>query len=169
MDFKRLLTDSDAEIEGVWVKVYGDVELLLARHNNAQMQNLLFDKMLPFRDEIAQDDVDYTALIKVQDEVLAETVFLGFKNIEFEGEPVKDTPKDRVWLLREFPEFRTLVVEKASQRTHFSKAKLNKTVGNSSSSSSGGSTTGSTRSGSKRSKKRVMKSKPSANGQLSPS
>lgn len=116
MEINRLKTDSDKELDGVWVELGDGAEVLVARMGNptcAKRFSQLTSKASRGRSVLSED-----AQTKVLIEVVAETVFLDFKGLTEDGKALKNSQGQRVKLLS-IRDFRDWIIELASDMDHY--------------------------------------------------
>lgn len=108
--FAKYATDESLENNGTWREIGGGAEVLVARAGNKQYGKLLTKlveqhrKVLDVADEVADAKSD-----DIMVEVLAKTILLGWKNIEFKGKAL-DYSLDNAKTLLKVKDFRRVVV-----------------------------------------------------------
>ncbi len=147
MDLAKLQTDAEKENDGVWVELQPGVRVKLARWNNAKFQNVQFKKMLPYRNTMAGGEIEFGIVEKITIECTAETVLLDWDGIEWDGEPLESSLANRLRVLTDVPDFRSMIVNLASQREYFMAKAEQDIAGNSPGSSNGTVSTASTKVG----------------------
>src|SRR5690554_1250966 len=110
MDVKKLKTDTDAEVSGVWVPIDDETELLIARLGNPRYRDAMARKGRPYRTAARNNTLPEDILTKILIEAIAETVLLGWKNFKEDGVELEYSPATAKRLLEDYPDFRDLVV-----------------------------------------------------------
>ena len=87
-DINQIMTDVKKENEGVWTEFAIGIELLIARARNPKYQECLRNKTENVRVDLRKEDFDEKEFADILLQVRAETVLLGWKNIEEDGQPV---------------------------------------------------------------------------------
>ena len=122
--------DATAEVEGVWENIGGDAELLIAAWENPAQTKALraIPRALRRRVEAGRltPDEDHALMCRI----VAETILLGWKNIQFKGKDIKYSREAAEKVLREVPRFYSLVLELAQEEGRFLEAELEKKVKN---------------------------------------
>lgn len=119
MDLKKAFaTDEQKEIEGVWIEIGENAELLIARAGNPKYNKLLEKLQKPHRAAIARDRLPINVARKMIIEVLAETVLLDWKNIEYDGH-LEYSKENALMLLTKLKDFRELVSDLAREEANF--------------------------------------------------
>jgi len=87
-DINSIKTDSNKEIEGVWVDFELGIKLKIARARNPKYTELLRQLLDPLRVDIRNDKVAVDDFNNILLEVRARTVLLDWKNIEENGKSI---------------------------------------------------------------------------------
>jgi len=87
-DINSIKTDSNKEIEGVWVDFELGIKLKIARARNPKYTELLRQLLDPLRVDIRNDKVAVDDFNNILLEVRAKTVLLDWKNIEENGKSI---------------------------------------------------------------------------------
>lgn len=107
--FKEFATDTCKEEEGTWVGIGGGAELLLARAGNKAYGKMLAKEYEKHKRELELKNETSDKLSEdIMIDVLAKTVLLGWKGIEFQGKPL-DYSVANAKLLLGLKDFRKLV------------------------------------------------------------
>ena len=108
--FDEFAVDAEKATKGVWQKLYGDAEFLLAAADNPEAEALRLELMRQFRPAmVAGGRVANGALLEIECQVLSKTVLLGWKNVTENGEEVEATQENRYKMLRKYDKLRGLV------------------------------------------------------------
>lgn len=108
--FASYATNETSETEGVWVEI-GDAKFLIARSGNPKYSkklSKLYDrnrKLLEMKDEAA-DALSEKLMISV----LAETILLGWENVQFKGATLAYSDENAQMLLK-FKDFRKQIAQ----------------------------------------------------------
>lgn len=107
--FKEFATDTVKEEDGVWVGIGGGAELLLARAGNKAYGKMLAKEYEKHKHELElKNEVSDKLSEEIMIDVLAKTVLLGWKGIEFKGKPLEYSVANGKQLLA-LKDFRKLV------------------------------------------------------------
>lgn len=121
MDLSQFETDRQLEADGVWVDI-GDedgTQLLIARIGNPNFNRLLRNRMKPHRNLLQRDALPIETQEKILNEVMSETILLGWKNLKYKGKKVNFSTDRALELISEIPDFRELVMEVANSMETF--------------------------------------------------
>lgn len=133
LDLEAFLMDEKGEKDGVYHQIAEDVELLVARHQNVNYIEMLAKWYKANRVMIDAALLSDNAADGKMCEVLARTIWLGWRGELRIGSVVqKDDAETRKKLLQKLPELRRRVVE-LSQLTEAYRLEELETVGESSS------------------------------------
>lgn len=97
--FKTYAVDEAREESGAWMEL-GDAELLIARGNNPRFTKL-FSRLVKQHKRVLDsrnDEADKLAQ-RLHVQALAETVLLGWKNLQYQGEEITYSPENAIKLL----------------------------------------------------------------------
>lgn len=120
--FAKYATDESLENNGTWREIGGGAELLVARAGNKAYAKLLTKlveqnrKVLDLGDDVADAKSD-----EIMVEVLAKTVLLGWKGVQFKGKDLEHS-FDNAKMLLKIKDFRRVVVG-LSEEIDFFRAK----------------------------------------------
>lgn len=108
--FKTFATDTTKETEGIWVDI-GDAQFLVARAGNqkyAKKLSKLFERnqKLLERKDAAADKLSEKLMV----EVLAETILLDWKNVQYEGKDLAYSRESAEMLLN-IKDFRKQIMQ----------------------------------------------------------
>lgn len=108
--FAKYATDESLENNGTWREIGGGAELLIGRSGNKQYAKLLTKLVEQSRKVLdLGDDVADAKSEEIMTEVLAKTVLLGWKDVEFKGKKLEYST-DNAKMLLKVKDFRRLVV-----------------------------------------------------------
>jgi len=112
MKISKLKTDSDLEVNGVWVDIGDGAEILVARIENPRYKERLRTLGKQYRHTMTRGMLP----IEVQEELLyqtaSETILLDWKGItDDDGKNIKYSQKKAYELLKEVRDFRDIVFE----------------------------------------------------------
>lgn len=97
--FAAFATNTVAETEGVWVDI-GDSKFLVARSGNTAYTKLLTKLYERNRKALELKDDNADALNEsLMNEVLAQTILLGWQNVQFKGEELQYNQENAIMLL----------------------------------------------------------------------
>lgn len=141
---KSFATDKEAELDGRWFSMGDGCELLIARSNNKNAEDLAVRLLAPHRPALRAGRTKPIAneLEKIGIRVLAEAVLLDWKELYIGDEKVKYNVDNAVRVLTEYPDFRTEVEKIAEDMENFRAEVLEESAGNSEGGSGGSSSTG---------------------------
>jgi len=108
--FKTFATDTTKETDGIWVDI-GDAQFLVARAGNqkyAKKLSKLFERnqKLLERKDAAADKLSEKLMV----EVLAETILLDWKNVQYEGKDLAYSRESAEMLLN-IKDFRKQIMQ----------------------------------------------------------
>lgn len=117
--FKSFATDETAELEGKWIKLGDEAEILVARAGNKRYSKLLTqeyqkNKRLLDKKDDAAEELSVTIMV----DAMARTLLVGWKNLSFKGTPLAYSV-DNAKLLLSVKDFRELVLGHASAAETF--------------------------------------------------
>jgi len=140
MDFRHMYGfDKDKAEDGVWVDLGLDDG---SRVRIGKIGRMAYGKSLDRYGRKYQKIVRLGQSIPLEDatkmiiQVYADTVVLDWENIRIDGKPLPYTRDNAVWLLTEFPDFRTFVEAHANDNELFQDQDFDADSKNSSTSSS---------------------------------
>lgn len=117
MKISDFQTSKELEEKGTWVNVEGTpdgTQFLVARIGSDTFDNLLAKKLKPFKRLVQKDKMKKSQQNAIMNEVIVETVLLGWKNLfDDDGNEVAFSKEKALELLK-LKDFRELVVEIAS-------------------------------------------------------
>lgn len=88
--FNTFATDLNAEVEGVWFSLSKTASVKLARASNDRFNAALRKAMEKFQPELeGNDEATAAASDKIMIDLMAETILLDWKGLQFKG---KDVP-----------------------------------------------------------------------------
>ncbi len=117
-DLNKFRVDAKKSAEGVWTPWLEDIELLIARQGNPKFQEFIqAERSQPKRKMTERDEADWA---------YANTILLGWKNVEIDGKKVPYSPKKAFELLQdpELADFRLFVIVNAQASERFRKEAL---------------------------------------------
>lgn len=127
MDISNFVTDAEAETQGRWVDCGDGLHLQVARTGNPEYRKVLNRLMRPHRRRVGSLPEDLAEQIQV--ELMAETVLLGWKGLEENGQAVEFN-RTNVLRMLAIRDFRDLVWEIASEKETFRAVQLEEALGN---------------------------------------
>lgn len=107
--FAQFATDETKEEDGVWVELSDDAAILVARSGNKKYSKMIareYEKNKKILD--GKNDVADAKSEEIMIEVLAKTILLGWRNIQFKGEELPYSLENAKMLLK-VKDFRKLV------------------------------------------------------------
>lgn len=117
--FATYATDNKLETEGVVISLSKGGSIRVARENNDNYLARIVEESEANRAILDVGGVAATELDKrVTTQILAETVFLGFTNLDYQGVPQEDTVENRIKFLN-IKDFRARVMAEARKRTNY--------------------------------------------------
>lgn len=125
--FKQFGTDAEMEKSGIWLQ-YGKTEdgrpirikIARAGGSNQKYLKVLDIKTKPIRRQIQNDMIDLSTSDAIMMEVFAETVVLGWENVEDkDGAPIPFTKENVVALFKELPDLFADVRDQATKSALF--------------------------------------------------
>lgn len=120
MDLKKMFAvDEQKENNGVWLEIGEGASLLIARTGNEHYNKLLEKLQKPHRAAIARNKLSNEVAKTIMIELVAKTVLLGWKNIEYGGEKLEYSYENAKMLLTELKDFRELVSDLAREEANF--------------------------------------------------
>lgn len=133
MDLSNFKTDPVKELEGIWVPIDAETELLIARFNNKNFTNMQARLLSPFQ-RAGKGKVGITD--EKADEILntciAHTILLGWKNLKLDDEEVEYSQSKAFDLLSDptLKDFRNIVVLESQEMDHYREQQIVEQVGN---------------------------------------
>lgn len=121
MDLSTFETDRQLEVDGVWVDI-GDedgTQLLIARIGNPNYNRLIRARLKPHKNLLQRDAMPIEMQEKILNEVLAETVLLGWKNLMYKGKKINYSSARALEMINNISDFRELVMELANSMETF--------------------------------------------------
>lgn len=121
MDLSTFETDRQLEVDGVWVDI-GDedeTQLLIARIGNPNYNRLIRARLKPHKNLLQRDALPMEMQEKILNEVIAETVLLGWKNLKYKGKKINYSSDRALEMLNNISDFRELVMEIANSMETF--------------------------------------------------
>lgn len=119
MDLKKFKTDKNLEIEGVWFNIDETCRLCVARFGNDRFKELMSKKARPYKQSIRNDTLPEALYDKLLVDAMAETILLGWENLEENGQPVPYSVENAKRLLTEYKDFRDLVSNFSNEAAAF--------------------------------------------------
>lgn len=117
--FKMFATDRDKEEGGTEVKIGPDTYITVARSNNRKFAKQLSKRVEENREILDSGTEEADQLSdEIMREVLADTILLGWRNLDYKGKPIKYTRENAIELLK-MPDFMDFVMKHAKQVDHF--------------------------------------------------
>jgi len=117
--FATYATDEVAEVEGRWVPLSKTAKVLVARTGNPNyikaLRQRMKDNQIDPEDNSEENEKLVTGLIV---ETMAETILLGWKDIEYKGQKLEYSKKNAVTLL-EVKDFRKRISDIADKAESF--------------------------------------------------
>lgn len=112
MDLKQFDFDPAKDLDGVWQSV-GDSQFLVARDGNPNFESVRQRKVAEHRDALLKGD---EAAAKLYEQILiescAETILLGWKNVQFRGKDLPYSQEAALEMLKMYG-FRNIIVRMA--------------------------------------------------------
>lgn len=125
MDLNRKYGVDEALAAGTWVDVDKDgTKLLIAALPNPKYNRALEPHRQRYR--ALDEDIPET----IYEQVIAETVLLGWEKVEDEGMEIEATPANRLKMLQRYPQFKALVLRQATLVTNFQRKALEAEIKN---------------------------------------
>lgn len=128
MDLRKAFgTDSRLETEGVDIHLGGGAYVTIARAggSNARYESAMRRHLAPHQKALALDALDEKTAAEIMSAAYAETVVLGWRGIELDGEPVPFSVDTAKRLFRELPEFWRVVRDEAGKFANFRAQEVN--------------------------------------------
>ena len=108
--FAAFATDEKLEVEGHWFNLSKTARVRVARSGNPQYIKLLRKKLDENRIDLdSQGDEANEVAEKLMINVLADTILLGWEDIQFQGKPMEYSPMN-ARLLLQMKDFRKKIV-----------------------------------------------------------
>ena len=118
--FDRYATDENLEVEGVEVPLGDGAFIKVARADNERFNKMLVEVLEANAEKLdTLPEAESKKLDRqLYNEVLAETVLLGWKGMHYQGKPMKYSKANAIKLL-EHRDFKKEVLQQAARRQHF--------------------------------------------------
>lgn len=116
---KQYGTDARLEAEGVWVDLGEGARIKVARAGNPANRKMLQRMMEKHRVTLRSRNLPEDVLERITIQVMAETILLGWENIEERGEPVPFSVENAERLLGAYRDFRDQVAALAADMALF--------------------------------------------------
>lgn len=118
MDIKKTFgVDKTKETEGVWKKLGGEAEVLVARKGNPHYSKILQRLMKPYRQMIRTMPDDLAEDIMI--DAMIQGILLGWKGIKEDGKDIEYNKSNAKRLLKEYPEFRSAIDQLSTELEDF--------------------------------------------------
>lgn len=143
MKISSFKVDEGLEITGVWRDIGDKARLLIARDNNPKFVNALRDRLSPYQTSLQKLSLDDDKAAEMLNEILADTILLGWENIEDdkddpimewkEGDERVFIPYSRanaILLLTKYKEFKALVIKLSGEVEAYRSMRLSETLSN---------------------------------------
>ena len=133
-------TDLQKEDNGVFVDFELGIRLKIARARNSAYRKLMRELTEPHRKTIREDGMEIEALEDILKQVRAQTILLGWENIEDKADnPIEYSPEQALAFFNdpELRDFYTFVVMQSENMDNFKKELIEDSEKNSSASSDG--------------------------------
>jgi hypothetical protein len=115
-DIRKLYaTNEDKETDGVWQDLGDGIEMLIARIGNPKYQKLFQRLSKPHRKAIRRGSLKEDVAEKLMIECMAETVLLGWKNVEMDGKPLPYSKENAIKILTEFKDLKDYINDFANE------------------------------------------------------
>lgn len=119
-DINDIKTDINKEVEGVWVDFSMGIRLKIARARNPKYTELLQALVAPVKIEVRDGKINQDELEDILKQVRAETILVGWENIEENGVEVPYSSERALEYfmnpeLKDFYHFVVIVSENADQ------------------------------------------------------
>lgn len=138
---KQFKTDELKELEGIWEDLGEGAKVLIARIGNKNYTEAYKKVPRGIRRMIERGALRDSKVDDLICELIAATILLDWKEIEFKGKAIKYSPENAKKVLLYLPEFRELIWEIANDFQRFHDEGTDADTKNSSSASSGKSNT----------------------------
>lgn len=122
MDLRKTFgTDPTIETEGIEVHLGGDAYLTLARAGggNLRYENAMKKHFSPHKRALSSNTLDEKTAIDILQAVYAESVVIGWRGIEVDGEELPYSAANVRRVMTEFPEIWRIVQEEAGKFSNF--------------------------------------------------
>jgi len=113
MELNKLKTSEQKSVNGVWVSIDDDTDLLIGRYGNRKFQKALNAAMAPYKQAINRGTLSDAKSDQIMVDALVEGILLGWKGITLNGEelPYSKEAATKLLLDKSMRDFRELVVE----------------------------------------------------------
>lgn len=122
-ELTTLSVDPKKAEEGTFIPYYMGSELLIAKYRNKQAEEMRMQKSLEHADVLTgEDEAEASELwFKIENEIIANTILLGWKELKINGQITKYTPELGIRLLSDpkMSEFREDVIRMSLNRQNF--------------------------------------------------
>ena len=137
-DLKKLYyADKTKEIEGVWEETDGGIKLKVARINNPTYTKVLNRLLKPHNRSRRRGSMSDELLNKLITKAMAETVLLAWENLKEDDKEMKYSVAEAERLMTEYPDFRDIVMDIASDMDMYRSTQDEESAKNSKKSSPG--------------------------------
>lgn len=132
-------SDTNAELNGVWIPIHDGLELLIARADNINFTQKLRDLGSPHKTAVRMRNMDLKVAADLAKKAMASTILLGWKNLTEADQktPIVYSEQKAFDLLTENTDFFELVFELSRDRANFVRRENEEALGNSDAASSG--------------------------------
>ena len=134
---RKYKTDSEAEDNGAWIDWGEGAKLKIARVGNPNYQRRAQALMKPHRHARDRGTISDDVQTSIITQCLAETGLVDWEGVEFDGKPIKYSPKAAEKLLNELKDFREDILLVANDLSNFRADEIEDSSKNSPKSSGG--------------------------------
>ena len=132
--YEAFETDTDAEVDGQWVRgIREGMNVLVARWGNPRYRKMFSKLIKPVRQQFDRGTLSEEEITKLTTQCMAETILLDWDGPAFvtrEGEPLEFSREAAVKLMTDLPDFRDELVALARESETFRIADREESVGN---------------------------------------
>ena len=118
---KTFATNAHLEQEGIEVHFQNGAFIRLARAGggNARYENAMKQHFKPYRRALNTGSMDNKTVSEILQKVYAETIVLGWRDFELDGQALEYSPEQTLKLFKEFPEFWRIVQEESEKFANY--------------------------------------------------
>lgn len=120
---KQFAFDAEKATDGVWIPLEdSDARLLIGKLGTERYNRALRESQKPYRYKIQTGTLNDEDGNKILAQTTASGLLLGWEGIEYDNAPLPYTPAHALKMCQEFPGFRDLVRDYASDLANFQAA-----------------------------------------------
>lgn len=129
MDLNTIRQDPNKAKKGVWI-AYGDAMILIGRFGNKAFIEKFNSRVAPYKNML--ETIPEETSERIMAEVIAETILLGWENIQINGETVEYSFDEAVSILSnpEYEPFRRWVMDQSNNLENFRLTQVETDLGN---------------------------------------